>query len=389
MRPFFSNDLRACFPGVHHSRFNGWHFGAGRLKEDARVDLNPIPLIPPVKRIFDRIRCARELARVRPPVQPVGRVAISMRPIFASWGGGNQWLLQMTRHLGYSGYSVRFDLREEVDAIFINHSGLNDDMTFGVDEIAAFKRRYPRVRVIHRVNDNDIRKETDRMDALLARFNAVADYTVFISDWLRDYHAARWFDPARPHCTILNGADPSVFHPVGSLDWPGTGAPLRLVTHHWSANPKKGFPQYAELDARIAGGELPGVELWVIGRWPSDLKWKAARTFPPDHGAGLAGLLRQCHGYITASLHEPGGMHFIEGLQCGLPLLYHLDGGGIVELGEKFGVGFRDDLLGGVRQWKEAYAGLRQRVLNDPPSGARMCTDYREVLQREIVNARK
>jgi hypothetical protein len=161
------------------------------------------------------------------------------------------------------------------------------------------------------------------------------------------------------------------------------------VTHHWSANPKKGFPQYAELDARIAGGELPGVELWVIGRWPSDLKWKAARTFPPDHGAGLAGLLRQCHGYITASLHEPGGMHFIEGLQCGLPLLYHLDGGGIVELGEKFGVGFRDDLLRGVRQWKEAYVGLRQRVLNDPPSGARMCTDYREVLQRELVNARK
>jgi hypothetical protein len=82
-------------------------------------------------------------------------------------------------------------------------------------------------------------------------------------------------------------------------------------------------------------------------------------------------------------------MHFIEGLQCGLPLLYHLDGGGIVELGEKFGVGFRDDLLGGVRQWKEAYTGLRQRVLDAPPSGARMCTDYREVLQRELVNARK
>jgi hypothetical protein len=111
MRPFFSNEPRACFPGVHNSRFNGWLFGAGRLKEDARVDLNPIPLIPPVKRIFDRIRCARQLARVQPPVQPVGRVAISMRPIFASWGGGNQWLLQMTRHLGYSGYSVRFDLR--------------------------------------------------------------------------------------------------------------------------------------------------------------------------------------------------------------------------------------------------------------------------------------
>ena len=56
-----------------------------------------------------------------------------------------------------------------------------------------------------------------------------------------------------------------------------------------------------------------------------------ARTAPPVGGAELAALLRKCHVYVTASQHEPGGMHFIEGLQCGLPLIFHEDGGGIPE----------------------------------------------------------
>ncbi len=341
-----------------------------------------------MKSLLDRIRGARRLARVRPPLEPIARIAVNMRPIFASWGGGNQWLQQMTRYLSYCGYEVRFDLREEVDAILINHSGLWDNMTFHDDEIAAAKARNPRLRVIQRVNDNDIRKETDQMDPLLAKYNRVADFTVFISEWLRDYHAARWFDSARPHCCILNGGDPSVFHSIGSRDWQA-GQPFRFVTHHWSANVRKGFPQYEELDGRIAAGELPGVELRVIGRWPDGLKWKAAQTFPPAHGAALAAQLRECHGYITASLDEPGGMHFIEGLQCGLPLLYHLGGGGIVELGKAYGVGFREDLVAGVRELRDRYFELRAKVLAAPPSGDQMCIAYREVLQRELAIAAK
>jgi glycosyltransferase involved in cell wall biosynthesis len=325
----------------------------------------------------------RRLAQTRPPVPPVARVAISARPVFGPWGGGNQWLLQMVRYLNYAGYEVRYDLREEVDCILILPSRGRGRMTFGLDELRAYRRRFPRARVIHRVNDNDVRKGTTEMDPFLASFDEVTDHTVFISEWLRDHHAAKWFDRARPHSCILNGADPAVFHPIGNRV--ADGDSLRFVTHHWSDNPMKGFPRYAELDARIAAGELPGIELWVIGRWPRDLVWKSARTFPAAHGPELAALLRQCHLYVTASLHEPGGMHFIEGLQCGLPLLYHLDGGGIVELGQRFGVGFRDDLASGVREICARYRDLRSKVLAAPPSGDGMCIAYREVIQRVLA----
>ena len=133
------------------------------------------------------------------------------------------------------------------------------------------------------------------MDKRLARFDAVADFTVFISEWLRDHHAATWFDRAKPHTCILNGADPAVFHPVGNRPWDGR-EPFRLVTHHWSDNWMKGFAAYREIDELIAAGKLPGFELWIIGRWPAELAWKAARTFPPASGADLGTLLRQCHG---------------------------------------------------------------------------------------------
>ena len=73
------------------------------------------------------------------------------------------------------------------------------------------------------------------MDRQLAEANRAADHTVFVSEWLRDYHAARWFDAAKPHSVIHNGADPSIFHPIGAATW-RLGSPLRryrpLVGQH-------------------------------------------------------------------------------------------------------------------------------------------------------------
>ena len=61
------------------------------------------------------------------------------------------------------------------------------------------------------------------------------------------------------------------------------GAPLRLVTHHWSDNMSKGFELYSQIDEAIASGALSEAELWVIGRWPQKIRGKA-RTFPPCVG---------------------------------------------------------------------------------------------------------
>lgn len=323
----------------------------------------------------------------RPRTATVARVAINMRPAGGSWGGGSEWVRQTARFLTARGYAVAFDLARQPDAIVLADPRVGGLVGFGPDEIEQYKRRVPGVFCLHRVNENDQRKGTSHVDRLLAEANRVADHTVFISEWLRDYHAERWFDRARPHTVITNGADPAIYHPVGSADLAPT-EPMRLVTHHWSDNWNKGFAVYREIDRLIAARRLERVELRVIGRWPSEVRWQAATTVGPVSGVQLGSLLRQAHVYVTASRWEPGGMHFIEGAQCGLPLLYHRDGGGIVEVAQRFGIPFGDDIETAIEQMRQAYPKLREAVLHDGPSGDAMALAYARLIQQGIVRQR-
>jgi hypothetical protein len=78
-------------------------------------------------------------------------------------------------------------------------------------------------------------------------------------------------------------------------------------------------------------------------------------------------------------------MHHVEGAQCGLPVLYHEDGGGIVETASRYGIGYRDDVQGAIVAARSRYAELRAEVLELAPSGDAMCARYRAALQRLLV----
>lgn len=315
--------------------------------------------------------------------QPVATIAFNVRPRRGPYGGANQWASQLVTALRRTGYRVVFDLRPGVELVMGTHLGLAGPLAFSWEEVARARAKNPRLRVIQRINDNDIRKGTARMSEILAAANTSADHTVFVSAWLRDHHAGLWFDTSRPHSVIEPGADPAVFHPVGCRAWQ-PDEPFRIVTHHWSDNPSKGFDVYAAIDEAIATGRQPGCELWIVGRWPAQIRWKSARTFPPASGHELARLLRQCQLYVTASRHEPGAMHPVEGAQCGLPVLYHRDSGGTVELGRRFGVLLDDDVAASVEEARRRHGGLRAALLAAPPSGDLMCLSYRRLIQREL-----
>jgi glycosyltransferase involved in cell wall biosynthesis len=314
--------------------------------------------------------------------KPIATVAMNIKPRVGSWGGANQWSSQMKRWLEYHGWKVTYDFKVAPDAILLGHMGTSSEETFGAEDVAKIKKKIPKIPCLQRINDNDIRKDSSTMDALLAKSNKVADHTIFVSRWLRDYHQKRWFDPQRPHSIILPGADPRFFHPIGAAV---SAPPYRLVTHHWSDNWKKGFDIYQQIDEWLAAHEKPPLELWIIGRWPQEIQWKKAVTFTPRSGADLAFLLQQCHGYISASRYEPGAMHVVEGLQCGLPLLYHRDSGGTRELGEKFGREIGDDLEETLSNFLKELPALRRSLLQELPSGTLMAASYHQLLQDYII----
>ena len=311
----------------------------------------------------------------------VATVAMNLRPRQGPWGGANQWARQVAAFLRASGYRVRFDLRGEVDLILMTHTGLCDGVTFLHREVGEYKKRRPQVRCLHRINDNDVRKGTAGMDALLAEANRVADHTVFVSRWLLEHHGGKWFDKSRPHSVIEPGADPAIFHPVGNRLPEGV---CRVVTHHWSDNWAKGFDIYRKVDTAIADGLLEGFELHVIGRWPKEIGWRAAKLSGPLSGRALAERLRGCHIYLSASRWEPGPMHVAEGLQCGLPLVYHRDTGGTVEVGRRYGVEVGEDVVPGLLEARRRLPELRRRLLESPPSGDWMALEYRRLVQRML-----
>lgn len=314
---------------------------------------------------------------------PVATVALNLVPRSGSWGGANQWTSQLSRWLTYHGWSVRYDLKKRPDMVVMTHTGLSAGTSFGVKEVLELKKKHPTIPCLHRINDNDLRKESSAMNNLLAESNQVADHTVFVSAWLRDHHGARWFDKSKPHSVITPGADPRFFHPLGShVHLPSE--PLRLVTHHWSDNWKKGFDVYQEIDEWMATHSRK-MELWIIGRWPKEIQWKKARTFAPQSGEKLAALLRQCHGYVSASRYEPGAMHVAEGLQCGLPLLYHPDTGGTVEQGLRYGMEIQNDLEATLEDFTKKLPELRAKLLSNPPSGSKMAFEYHQLIQKMIL----
>lgn len=324
------------------------------------------------------------ISRSRLPLfsSPNATIAINMFPAYGSWGGSSVFVYQLISVLRHCGLRPVFDLRGDVDLIFLIDPREDlQNKAFGLQEIKEYRQRNPEVRVIHRINECDQRKGTAFIDDALMQASDLVDHTIFISEWLREYFIGKWFDASRSHNVIYNGSDSAIFHPVGGSIL-GEDGTMRIVTHHWSDNPMKGFPLYKQLDDLIADGVLENVELWIIGRWPEEISWRAARTFPPTSGKQLAELLRQCHAYITASLWEPCGMHHVEGAQCGLPLLYHEDGGGIVEAGRKYGIGFREEtLVNAIEEMRTRYAVMRRQVFESMPDGTRMVGDYVRIIQ--------
>jgi glycosyltransferase involved in cell wall biosynthesis len=306
-------------------------------------------------------------------------IAISMAPTRSPWGGASPFVWQLESLMRRRGWRVQYSLRPTPDLVFVIDPRMDHPKKkFGLEELRVFRKANPKVPILHRINECDQRKGTNDIDELLRQTSELADFTVFIAEWLRDYFAAKWFDVSRPHSCIYNGADSGVYHPFGAR-LPQKDEPVRIVTHHWSDNPLKGFDIYEMVDRKIAEGELPGFVLRVIGRWPKTIRWRSAELFGPMTGRPLADKLRECHIYLTASRWEPCGMHHVEGAQCGLPLVYHEDGGGIVEAGRKYGLGYRGDPSEAIQEMARRLPEFRKRVLANMPSGDRMAMDYADV----------
>lgn len=264
------------------------------------------------------------------------KILINRKIVQGPWGGGNNFVKSLYERLLANGYLLVDSLNEDIDLIIMIDPRY-DDLGISINEIASYKKKNPNVKILHRINECDARKNTNDIDKLLLIANQFADETVFISRWLKDYFVQKGF--SKSNKIIYNGCDSSHFYPQKNLENKKVQTPIKIVTHHWSDNWMKGFDAYKYLD-QLCEKNPDKYQFTYIGRYAKEYSPKATNLVKPLYGKELGDELRKHDVYVTASRWEPCGMHHIEGASSGMPIIYHKDGGGIVEGCEPHGISF-------------------------------------------------
>ncbi|MFX0186793.1 MAG: glycosyltransferase [Candidatus Hodarchaeota archaeon] len=288
------------------------------------------------------------------------------------WGGGAHFLVNFANFLKEKGHKIVLKLKKDIDLIFISNNTKQID-----SKIINYKKKNPKTKVLHRINECDKRKNTNHVDNLVFKKNELADQTIFISKWLAEYYIKKGFN--KEYSVIYNGCNSKYFYP--KID-KRLGDQVKLVTHHWSSHWLKGFDIYTKLDEILP--DLKNITFTYIGRYNQQYKPKNTKLIPPLYGIKLGEELRKHDLYLTASRWEPCGMHHIEGASCGLPVLYHIDGGGINELCKNYGLNYHDidTLLKSITQIIKSYPEYHKKIQYDFLSSERCNMEF----FREIVD---
>ena len=295
----------------------------------------------------------------------------------------------LAKYFGERGDEVLFDLGDPgIDIILLTDPRrASRSASFTDAEIAYYLTNInSRAIVVQRINDSSHSRTSDFRSRRLAFANHCAHQTVFISQWLQDAYEIDGFSFIEP-VVIKNGADRSVFHDFGGRIW-DQNEKMRVVTHHWSNNWRKGLDVYLEIDALL--GQRPYSELFeftFVGRVPEDVQFRHTRVVDPLTGSHLADQLRSHHLYVSASIGEAAGMHHIEGALCGLPVLYR-QSGALPEYCSEFGLAFDEGAIGvGLLQARDNYSELKAKMPEYPYDAVLCCSSY-DKLFRDLLAKR-
>ena len=255
---------------------------------------------------------------------------------YEPWGGGTHFLTSLCNYLRERNIKVTFHLEDDVDLIFMIDPRPGD-IGYSINHILDFKARNPSVKILHRINECDARKNTNFMDQLLIESALYADKVVFISEWLKNYFTEKGMNTSNAS-VVYNGCKLDHFYPENKTINLNKNK-VKLVTHHWSDNWMKGHDLYKFIDQNIVGKDY---EFTYVGRYCKDYNPVNTAIIKPMWGPSLGEEIRKHDIYVTASRFEPCGMHHIEGAASGLPVIYHQDCGGINELCKNHGEEYKD-----------------------------------------------
>ena len=272
-------------------------------------------------------------------------VLINRKPVEGPWGGGNLFVKAFYEYMERLGHRVVQSLSDLPEIVFVQDPRAAIDQ-INMPEIIKYKESNPRTKIIHRVNECDARKGTDDVDGYLRYCSQFTDHTIFVSNWMKDYHISRgWACPT--HSVLYNGVDMNHFFPnPKKID----NEKINIVTHHWSDNPRKGADVYSFIDNFVSRNDK--FTFTYIGR--TKQKLRHSTIIPPLSGKTLGAELSRYDVYVTGTRFDPGPNHIIESLACKLPTFAFTEGGGACEfVGDKHVFCDENSLVSCLQNYKQ------------------------------------
>jgi len=306
------------------------------------------------------------------------KILFNRKPVSGPWGGGNFFLIELCNFLTKLGHDVVFTIQNDIDVFFIMDPRPSDDGIM-FDDILKYRYENPSVKIIHRINDTDKARPyaPPTREQYFIKVNEETDHTIFISEWVRDHYISRGFNSEYENTVIINGCNSKYYYPKEN----SIGNSIKLITHHWGDGPLKGFDIYNYLDTELIN--QPAFVFTYLGRYNKDYQPKNINLIPPQPPKEIGNILRENDIYITGARWEACGMHHIEAARCGLPVLYHKDGGAVPEVCRKHGIEYYDEmsLFYGLQKIVDNYDSYRSKIDYDYLSMDRCCKEYLEVIE--------
>jgi len=303
-----------------------------------------------------------------------------------AWGGGSHFITCFSEYLSKNGYDVVFSLEPNIDVIFM----FDPRPSVGGDcanSIYQYKQSNTNTKIIQRINDTDIARPLDRpwRVSMLLQSNVIADHTIFISNWVKNHYIEKGFNSQKSNTVIINGCNSEWYFPENERDLNKEN--IKLITHHWSDNFMKGFDIYNFLDDYVKNRD--DLSFTYMGRYNKDYQPKNTKLIDPTYGAEIGDIIRSHDIYITAARWEACGMHHIEAARCGLPVLYHRDGGGVPEVCKAHGVEFstKSDFKQALQEIIRNYHDIRSKINYSYLSSERCLNEYEGVIKK-VINER-
>ena len=303
------------------------------------------------------------------------RIYLNREPVKGPWGGGNKLVEVLTEKLENLGHRVDFVFRSDVEVVFCFDPRPNkygDTYEMFLD----YKECYPETKIIQRVSDLGTHGKPD-LTSLVKETITQADWVVFPSDWAKRYSGYK-----KKNYSILQNAPLEMFykHRKKNIKKIDSSKPIKIVTHHWSDNKKKGFELYKKFDEHNKLGDW--YRFTFVGRVNKDYNFETSTVIEPKPKEFLSKILSKQHIYLTASEEEAGANHVLEAMAAGLPVVYSQDGGSVPEYCEGYGVEYHDfkSMIAAIEKIAFSYEYYKNKVLSYDDSCEKLADKYVELI---------